>query len=58
MKNDWSENLMMLVGNLVLFGAIWYAVFILGHSGWWFAFLLLWHFSRSKEDKEDENGSN
>lgn len=55
MKNDsWSENLMMLIGNLVMFGAIWYAVFILGHSGWWFAFLVLFHFSRRNEEDKDE----
>lgn len=41
---------MMLVGNLVLFGAIWYAVFVLDHSGWWFAFLLIFHFTRSKDE--------
>lgn len=52
MKNNWSEDLMILVGNLGLFGAIYYAVFFLGHSGWWFAFLLAFHFSRSKEDNQ------
>lgn len=53
MQEDTLENLMILIGNLILFGAIWYAVFILGHSGWWFALILVIHF-KSRKDKEVE----
>ncbi len=51
-ESKWFDNACVLVGNLALFAAIWYAVFILNHSGWWFAFLLLFHFSPTKSDKK------
>lgn len=52
MQEDTLENLMILIGNCFLFGAIWYAVFILGHSGWWFALILVINFHKRKEKDE------
>jgi len=43
------KDVPLLIGNLAIFGAIYYAVFFLGHSGWWFAFLLVFHFSEGEE---------
>lgn len=41
----------VVFGNVIIFLALYYAVFILGNSGWWFAFLLVFNFSY----KDDEN---
>lgn len=45
---DIIENITLLVGNLFIFGVCAYAVFWQGHSGWWLAFPLIFHFSKTK----------
>lgn len=43
------ENLFILIGNIFILGAIYYAVFFLGYSGWWFALFLIFNFSASSK---------
>ena len=58
MNEENFENLLIVVGNLVWISMLWYAVFILGHSGWWFALIFLFHFRRRKESQDIITGSN
>lgn len=50
MSKDNIEDIAVIVGNLVWFGMFWYAVFILGYSGWWFVLPVTFHFSKDKPD--------
>jgi phosphatidylglycerophosphate synthase len=49
MENHNITNILSVIGNLIILGALFYVVFILGYSGWWFALFLLFHF-RSEKD--------
>lgn len=51
MNKENFENFLIVVGNLVWISMLWYAVFILDHSGWWFALVFLFHFRHRKETK-------
>lgn len=44
------ENITTLIGNLVIFSILAYAVFILGFSGWWFGLILIINFQNQKHE--------
>lgn len=54
MKTTWHENMMLLIGNLLILGFFGYVVFFKGYSGWWMVFPLIFHFTRSKECNQHE----
>ena len=53
MKYANLDNILCWVGNLIILSALFYVVFVLGHSGWWFAIFVIFHFTESHKQYDN-----